>query len=364
MLISDRLKLFLLSLSLLLLPVYVQAQYNENPDFPTYDYAESSADYYSDGDAGSYYYDEDPAYADDGYGQDESSDTGYYDEETIEQPLAAPEEPAKPKIEPGPPINLAEKSIRIGRIPYMSIKTMMAQTVPLLRQLQKKTGAREVRLVSTGKSYSTILDALARGNIDFAWVGPTAYLKNRDKDNLMPLAKARFGDDTAYCGVFIAPAKGRVQGLEDLVDSKIGFVDPESASGYIYPRYLLKRLGIKFTPKAKGKFLKSHDNVLKAVLAGKVDAGVCLEATLNAYKAKDQDLFNKIIILAKTPEIPSDVIVCRQDCPLNLREAFLKALTELKISDLPAGSPTFLPAFDEEFASVEAIMQSVGSLTK
>ncbi len=361
----SRLQSLLLIASLLLFSSPCLAQYEDNLDFPSYEYSESSSDYYNPGTTEDYYYDEGTTGSDQGYyNEDESYYDQSFSDEGVEEEIAEPQEPAKPEIPPGPPINLAEKSVRIGRIPYMSIKSMIAQSVPLLRHLQKTIKAKEVRLVSTGKNYSTIIEALVRGNVDFAWVGPTAYLKSKEKDQLKPIAKARFGSDTAYCGVFIAPAKGPVQGLEDLVDKKIGFVDPESASGYIYPRYLLKRLGIKFTKKAKGKFLKSHDNVLKAVVAGKVDAGVCLEATLNAARAKDPELDKKIIILAKTPEIPSDVIICRKDCPINLQEGMQKALINVRQQDMPAGAPTFLPAFDEEFASVEAIMQAVGALEK
>ncbi|EKD81850.1 MAG: Methyl-accepting chemotaxis protein, partial [uncultured bacterium] len=262
---------------------------------------------------------------------------------------------------PGAPIKLEEKSIRLGRIPYRSLREMMTQAVPLLRLLQKKTGAKEVRLVSNRNDYASVIDALARGNIDFAWVGPTAYLSRRDKDALMPVAKAKFGSETAYRGVFIAPAKGKVQGLEDIKGSRIGFVDPESASGYIYPLYLLLRLGINPHTDATVYFLKNHDNVLRAILAGKLDVGVCLEDTLNSLK--DKNLQDKIIVLAKTNEIPSDVIVCRQDCPINLRERFFEALLSVKANELP-GSPTFMQAFDEDFVEVEAIMKYINSLKK
>ncbi|MEW6710460.1 MAG: phosphate/phosphite/phosphonate ABC transporter substrate-binding protein [Candidatus Riflebacteria bacterium] len=352
----------------------------ENPDFPSGDSSEVHEDYFSD-DSSAGYYDSETSYGDfssgEGYYDEGSSgeSSGYYDdqgsydsegqgyesygEEEVE-PQPAPE-PEKPKIEPQPPIKLEEKSVRVGRIPYMSIRQMMKQAVPLLRTLKKKTSTKEVRLFSSGTSYASIIEALSRGNLDFAWVGPTAYIKHRDEKNLMAIAKAKFGKETSYRGVFIAPAKGRVQGLEDLQGSSVGFVDPESASGFIYPMYLLKSLKIKVNPKTS-RFLKSHDNVLQAVLNGKVDAGVCLEQTLKSSSVKDLD--KKIIILAKTEEIPSDVIICRQDCPINLRESFQQALTSIKDGDLPAGSQTFLSASDEEFSEVEAIMKAVGALKK
>ncbi|GAB4282715.1 MAG: hypothetical protein Kow0029_28450 [Candidatus Rifleibacteriota bacterium] len=339
------------------------SQYDEYP-------ADDSEDYFYNTDstnAYDYYFEGDDDYSSDDYSDEDYS--GSYDPDeyrTYDEQVSEPqyEEPSKPVIPPGPPIKLAEKTIRIGRVPYLSIKELMRQAVPLLRLLQKKTGAKSVRLVSSRSGYSSILDALARGNIDFAWVGPAAYVKHRDHDHLMAIAKARFGDETGYKGVFIAPAKGRVQGLEDMKDGSIAFVDKESASGFIYPMYLLKSLKIKLDKNTRVYFLKSHDKVLQAVLSGKVDSGVCLEETLNSYRAKDKDLDKKIIILGKTPEVPSDVIVCRQDCPINLRESFQEALTQIKPGDLPVNSPTFLPAYDDEFASVEQVMKFIGALSK
>jgi phosphonate transport system substrate-binding protein len=317
-----------------------------------YQAADSSDDSADDFFKGGYYEDDATdysAYSDDTYLSD--GDDG--ESTNSDQSFA---EVRPPMLEPGAPIKLEEKSIRLGRIPYRSLREMMTQAVPLLRLLQKKSGAKDVRLVSNRNDYASVIDALARGNIDFAWVGPAAYLSRRDKDHLMPVAKAKFGAATAYRGVFIAPAKGKVQGLEDLKGARIGFVDPESTSGYIYPLYLLLQLGINPFRDSQVFFLKNHDNVLRAVLAGKIDAGVCLDDTLNSIK--DKTVLDKIIVLAKTNEIPSDVIVCRQDCPLNLREKFLEALLSVKANEIP-GSPTFLQAFDQDFVEVEGIIKFI-----
>ena len=347
-----------LYLNLFLLPAVCRAW----EDFPK-DTDSNYLDSYSDSDQPADYSDDSAEeFFKGGYYEDDDTDYSAYSDNADSGEYASPDQPVvearPPLLEPGAPIKLEEKSIRLGRIPYRSLREMMTQVVPLLRLLQKKTGAKEVRLVSNRNDYASVIDALARGNIDFAWVGPTAYLSRRDKDHLMPVAKAKFGAATTYRGVFIAPAKGRVQGLEDLKGARIGFVDPESTSGYIYPLYLLLQLGINPYRDSKVFFLKNHDNVLRAVLAGKIDAGVCLDDTLNSIK--DKSVLDKIIVLAKTNEIPSDVIVCRQDCPLNLREKFLEALLSVKANEIP-GSPTFLQAFDEDFVEVEGIMKFIES---
>lgn len=335
-----------------------------NPDFPEND----SSDFYyyeDENDSYSEQYDEDVysenyyQYNDDQYEAFYEDEPSYYydaDEETAPSKQSTEIYVWQPELKPGKPINIANKKIRIGRIPYVSLKKMMAQTVPLLGFLKKETKAKEVRIFSSSQGYSSIIDALTRGNIDFAWISATAYLRYRDTNHLLPVAKTKFGSTTSYRGVLIAKAKGKVQGIEDLRGSTIGFVDPESTSGYLYPLYLLRKLGVNPHKDSEVRFMGKHDLVLQAVLAGKIDAGVCLEDTL---KSIHPAMKNLLIVLAKTPEIHSDVIICRQDCPKNLRETFLNALLKVK-PELTPEKMTFLPAKNEDFDSVAAVMEFIG----
>ena len=77
----------------------------------------------------------------------ESAGTGEYDETTdVSEAAESAPPPARQLLKPGAPIDIAEKTIRVGRIPYLSVKQLMAQAVPLLRNLQKRTGAKEVKI--------------------------------------------------------------------------------------------------------------------------------------------------------------------------------------------------------------------------
>lgn len=340
--------LILVATGIIFLPAALWSQVS-NPDFPDYEYEDV---YYSDDDDDySNFYDDDD---DEHYASPYA--TPYHAEETVPEP-----EIWEPELKPGAPINLAEKTIRIGRIPFRSLRQMMAQAVPLLGFLKKQTQAHEVRMVSSSKDYSSVVDALVRENVDFAWISAAAYLRRRDSDKLLPVAKAKFGQSTSYRGVFIARTGGKVQGLEDIKGNTIGFVDPQSASGYIYPLYLLHQLKISAHKDANVVFLGNHDNIIRAVLAGKIDAGVCLEDTLNSIR--DPRIKSQLLVLGKTHEIPSDVIVCRQDCPINLRESFLAALQKVP-SQLTPESLTFLPATNEDFDSVKAVMNFIENSMK
>lgn len=307
-----------------------------------------------------------------GYDSEESSSDAFSEdgyETYATEPEAPPAPPPPPPVVPQPPVQLDQKTVLIGRTPYLSLKEMMRQASDLFAFLKKEMGVKEVRLV-TGKDYTSVLNALTRGNIDFAWVGPMAYVIAREKGKLMPLAKAQHPGGAAYRGVFITRSGGRVMGLDDIRGKTIGFVDPESASGYLYPLLLLKR--IKIDPHkacAKVFFLKKHDAVLRAVLEGKIDVGVCLEATLTAVN--DPRVRSQILVLGRTDEVPSDVLVCRQDCPVNLRERFLEALLKRTATDSATktgpsdpGQPAFMATSDDDFQSVQAVWDAVRSIAR
>ncbi len=333
----------------LLLVFSANRGYAESQDFPTLHaddpYANTNYQGFTDDDD-SWYQTED--------------ETSYPGSPEAEPPQPPP--PPPPPVVPQPPVQLNQKTVLIGRPPYLSLSEMMRHVGTLFAFLKKEMGVKEVRLV-TGQDYTSVLAALIRGKIDFAWVGPMAYVIGNEKGDLMPIAKAQHQGGAAYRGVFITLKNGRVLGLDDIRGKTVGFVDPESASGYLYPLYLLKRLKIDPHKVCKVLFLKKHDAVLGAVLDGKIDVGVCLEATLKTIS--DPKQLNRILVLGKTDEVPSDVIVCRKDCPVNLRERFLEALLKRTASD--AADPlrqTFAPAEDADFQSVQEVWNAVRSMIR
>jgi phosphonate transport system substrate-binding protein len=312
-----------------------------------------------------------PVLAQDFPAQEYQDPYGDEDEGEYPAPLEDDPPPAPVTIEkliPPGPIRLHQKVVMIGRVPYMNLKDMMNHAKSLMTYLTKEMGVKGARLV-TSKSYTGVLESLSRGAIDFAWLGPTAYVNSKEKYRLVPLAKTKRKGGAAYRGVFITRKDSGIQGLEDIKGKTIGFVDPESASGYLYPLYVLKRLNVNPQKVCKKvEFLKRHDIVLAAVLDGRIAAGVCLEETL--VKA-DPKLVAQLLILGKTDEVPSDVLVCREDCPPNLRERFQAALVKTSANaetEKPAGDGAaefaFLPTSDEEFETVRTVLKAVGPWLK
>ena len=114
-----------------------------------------------------------------------------------------------------------------------------------------------------------------------------------------------------YKGQFIASTASGIKSFADLKGKTFCFVDPNSTSGYIVPRIILKANGID--PDVDFKATQnagSHPNVAIAVYKGDCDAGVTFinvltDAAAN-LKATYPDITEKVSVFAVTDRIPND----------------------------------------------------------
>ena len=114
-----------------------------------------------------------------------------------------------------------------------------------------------------------------------------------------------------YKGQFIAGADKGIKSFADLKGKTFCFVDPNSTSGYIVPRIILKANGIDpDTDFAATQNAGSHPNVAIAVYKGDCDAGVTFINVLTDASANLQatypDITDKVTVFAVTDRIPND----------------------------------------------------------
>jgi phosphonate transport system substrate-binding protein len=113
-----------------------------------------------------------------------------------------------------------------------------------------------------------------------------------------------------YKGQFIAGASTGIKAFADLKGKKFCFVDPNSTSGYIIPRIILKANGIDPDTDITATNAGSHNNVAIAVYKGDCDAGVTyvnvLTDTSANLAATYPDIATKVVPFAVTDKIPND----------------------------------------------------------
>lgn len=162
----------------------------------------------------------------------------------------------------------SEREIIFGVNPFTNPKTIREMYYPIIKLACEKAGYSS-RMVIV-HSYDALIQALKEEIVDGGWFSPFAYVEAREAlDNIIPIATPIVNGRASYDGYIITSKKSNVRSLKDLKGKRFGFVDPKSASGYLFSKYALIQEGINPDRDFKEVlFLGSHDNVIRAVLRG------------------------------------------------------------------------------------------------
>lgn len=188
---------------------------------------------------------------------------------------------------------------------------MEAQYAPIESRLEGELGVTTQLQYAAG--YSAVLQSLAGGTGDVAETGPFAAALgvNNDRCDVI-LQRYGYGSWT-YSSVIVTVEDSDVQSLTDLEGERIAFADRLSASGALFPLYMLKQAGLNigdlpsdtgdadFTPQ-----FSSHAEAFAALERGQVAAaGVGKFITVN----DDRELKDGFRFVETTDEIPRAPIV-------------------------------------------------------
>ncbi len=277
--------------------------------------------------------------------------------------LPAPKVAASAPFDFTPPVGFTR--LRIGLVPYADPEALKVAHAPLAAFLSTQLKV-PVELVM-GDNYDDAALRLERGEVDMVEFSPYAYVRAEKRLKLRPLVTAiADGSETAAGYIFVRHDSPR-RSLEDLKGGSFGFVDPASASGYLYPMKVIKDRGLD--PKtlfSRTEFFGNHEKVLLAVLEGKVDAGATYQGSLGALKrSKNVDPLN-FKIIAKTPRTPRDLFCVRAEFPTELGDALVRIFLGLSSRDqkgreilAPINMNGFFTADDRQYDGVRAAAAEV-----
>ncbi|MCF8168260.1 MAG: PhnD/SsuA/transferrin family substrate-binding protein [Rhodoferax sp.] len=121
--------------------------------------------------------------------------------------------------------------------------------------------------------YRDTMELLQQHKVEFAWICDTPYVMLKKEVRLMSVA-VNEGKPT-YRSYLIVPARDTAtRSVLDLRGSVFAFADPHSNTGYLVPRFEIKRSGADPGTFFKRTFFTwSHRKVIDAVAAGLVQGG-------------------------------------------------------------------------------------------
>jgi phosphonate transport system substrate-binding protein len=223
--------------------------------------------------------------------------------------------------------------IKMAFVPNAEAGKLLANMQPFVTMLEKDTGYTFETSVPT--SYAAVIEALGAKQVDIAWMGPLAYVIARQKYGAELLVMSIFQDaktgaaKRTYPGGIIVKSDSTAKSIQDLKGKKFAFVDPASASGYLYPMDYLAKQGIT-NPKSFFSdviFAGGHDKVVAAVMSGQVDGGAIYTDILDRLATTTfPTVKSDVKILVQTADIPNDNVSMRKDMP---KEVFTKVQNSL-----------------------------------
>jgi phosphonate transport system substrate-binding protein len=262
-----------------------------------------------------------------------------------------------PATDAGPPPGKAPplgQSYSFGYAPTLRLDEAAAWAKRLKQYLAARTGAEITPFIAS--SYRSLISALQEGRLPFAWVSPAVLVSTAPAARAYPLAKFVHWGRGNYHAALIVRADSPLRKISDLRGRRVGWVDPRSTSGYLFPRHLLQRAGIepdRFF--GQNAFLGGHARVVEAVLERQVDVGATYcsfgprqemigSSWLQNFPARAQE----IRVLDTIGPIPNDVIIASPSVPPGVAAAVQGAF--LRMHEDPEGRAILSTMFSAERA--------------
>ncbi len=258
------------------------------------------------------------------------------------------------------PLQAAENNDRpliFGVHPYLHPTTLIERFTPLTDYLAKQMG--QDILIRVGSDYNDHIEAIIQGKVDFAFLGPSLYIKlTQNNKQFTPLGRLSFSGKKLFRGAIIVRQDSNIKSLKDLRGKKFALGDPDSTLSSLLPISMLSDAGIQLEDLSEYTHLTNHHNVALSVLLGKYDAGGVKEEVLNEYQSRG------LKAIQWSPEIPTHLFVARAGLPQQKINTLSQLLQNLHkqtgasdiLQNIKKGTTAIIPAKLEEYGKLRELI--------
>lgn len=174
---------------------------------------------------------------------------------------------------------------------------MYGRLRPLTDYLSKRLN-RPVTL-KLSSDLSKAAGAVAKGEVDIAYLTPVAYIKAQRAGDVRLVAKTVTNGRSDFRLMIVVRDDSAIHSVGDLVGKTFAFGDPAA----ILQQAVVVNAGIKLERLGSYRFLGHYDNIARGVLSGDFDAGVLKDTTAYQWKKKG------LRLLYMSPALPPYNIV-------------------------------------------------------
>ncbi|TQE98060.1 MAG: phosphonate ABC transporter substrate-binding protein [Spiribacter salinus] len=224
--------------------------------------------------------------------------------------------------------------LKFGILSGENEKDRIARYTPFEEYLERELGV-EVEIFTAG-NYDGVIQALAADQIEFAFLGSSAYAAAytaTDKGVEPLVSRIQNDGSTGYYSVIVTRCDSGLEDIAALEGKALAFADPDSTSGYAVPYFNLSKEVDPKTYFSAIPFSGSHEAGVQGVVNGTFDAAATYET--NETNGIVQRMVTKGMIadgeackIWTSPEITSGPLTARVNLPQSLKDAMQTAVME------------------------------------
>ena len=230
----------------------------------------------------------------------------------------------------------------LGLVPALEADKLIDNLKPLDEYLTRELGVAVESFVP--QDYTGLIEALGSGQADIAMLPPFAGMLALERYGVETiLISVRDGEaryraqwmtaDPAFCDEPPAPRPNGLlacaASIQKVRGKVVGFTDPTSTSGYLFPALQLIEAGINPEEDIQSVFVGSHDAAVIALLNGDVEVAAAYDDARTYILEEYPDIGSRVLPFAYSDWIPNDGVQVRGDLPTDVKESIKQAFLDL-----------------------------------
>ena len=243
-----------------------------------------------------------------------------------------------PAASKGPALGSDDRPISLAFTPSQQAATIQTNGNAIKSALERSTHL--AWKVTAMTSYAAQVEAMCSGSVDVGFFAPLQMTLLLDKGCGVPVIGALRKDDTgqlstSYKSQILVRSDSGISDLNGLKAKKFAFVDPLSASGYVYPTLVIKNKTGQ-DPKsffANTIFAGGHPQAALAVYQGTVDGGATFIDARDGLVAANPDIKTKTKVIDTAGPIPNDGVALVKGFPDDVAAKVKQGLVDYSKTD-------------------------------
>lgn len=216
------------------------------------------------------------------------------------------------------------------------------------------------------KDYGSFITQINMGQIKAGFMGSMVGYQ-MIKDNIgMPVARGEKDGVSTYNSYIFTRKDSSLDKIEDLKDKKFALVDAYTSAGYLFPAYLVKKMGKEPEDFFQVvSFLGSHDKAILAVLNGEFDGGAVKDSAWRKLAKENLLIEKELQVIDRGGPFPEQTFVISHEFGQKEVKELKELMLEMERTDegrsylAKIGYDRFIPTAEKDFAEVKKLMEGL-----